>query len=344
MTRQIRGLIRFSMGLLVGLALMTSCGSDQAPEVEVGQVQLSLQTTSVEGVDFWLRGCFEVTGYSYPQGEVVCTQDYAENETAINLSVKSGDYQVFLQDGWSMDYSAGGQPLAPVDPASVQLISPNPQTVQVLADQVTQVVLRFQVEQTVIDFGLGTLSIVPDVQVTGTSLVFVTETAMTGNLGPASGEAIGNANAICQSEADAAGLHGTFWAWLSNTAGTIYVPNYNPAGWWSLSMAGRRLFRTDGAQIAASWEDLLAEGPSVPIMAYANGTRASGLSIVWTGTLNDGAVGGLNCSQWTVEGMGTGDRANIGNFSAVDSWSYTGSVDCGYEARLYCFQVPDPAP
>ena len=36
MISKITGLIRFSMGLLVALALVTSCGSDQGHDAEVG--------------------------------------------------------------------------------------------------------------------------------------------------------------------------------------------------------------------------------------------------------------------------------------------------------------------
>jgi len=330
------------MGLLVGLALMTSCGGDQASEVEVGEVRLPLQTTSVEGVDFWLRGCFEITGPSYPTAEVVCTDDYADEATEINLSVKSGDYQVFLQDGWSMDYSAGGQPLAPVDPASVELLSANPQTVQVVADQLTLVVLSFQVDQTAIDFGLGTLSIVPDVQVTGTSYVFVTNTTLPGNIGTTPAEAIANADAICQSEADAAGLTGTFKAWLSYESTVI---DYSPALWWSPTMAGRRLFRTDGAQIAASWEDLLLDGPSVPISTDASGTPLDVLfRLVWTGTLEDGNVHpGLHCNQWTSQDVAVRGLLGYSDFTGTD-WTRGIDDSClGYN-HLYCFQHPDPAP
>ena len=157
MISQIRGLIRFSMGLLVGLALMTSCGGDQASEVEVGEVRLPLQTTSVEGVDFWLRGCFEITGPSYPTAEVVCTDDYADEATEINLSVKSGAYGILLQDGFGFALGAS-EPTTwlPIPfPEPFPLMSPNPQTVQVVTDQVTVVSLQFLSPDGTITFNFG---------------------------------------------------------------------------------------------------------------------------------------------------------------------------------------------
>ena len=74
--------------------------------------------------------------------------------------------------------------------------------------------------------------------------VFVTSTKHTGNLGGQAG-----ADAICQSRASAAGLAGTFLAWISE--GSIDEPRDR----FTQSSASYR--RVDGTTIASNWDDLI---------------------------------------------------------------------------------------
>jgi hypothetical protein len=217
--------------------------------------------------------------------------------------------------------------------------------VQVVADQVAVAAILFEVDQTAVDFGLGTLSIVPDVEITGTLLVFVTEATVTGNLGPTSPEAVQNADAICQSEADAAGLSGTFWAWLSYEVGGIVVPDYAPAyfEFWHPTMSGQRLFRTDGVPFAESWETLLLEGPSAALDVLADGTIANN-TYAWTGTNADGTVDVAKgtCSGWTDDSSTTGVVGLV--HSLLERWTHYGPGACRAAFSLYCFEELAPAP
>ena len=61
---------------------------------------------------------------------------------------------------WYMEHSANGQPSTPIDAI---LISPNPVSVRVIADQVAFVDFTFEVDEGDINFGPGTLSIGIDV-------------------------------------------------------------------------------------------------------------------------------------------------------------------------------------
>ena len=111
MISKITGLIRFSMGLLVALALVTSCGSDQGHDAEVGELTMTLAATSpLAGVDYRLRNAvFEIRG---PEDQDVSSEDYPVDNPTISVQLASGDYQVTLRDGWTMEYSANGQPYA----------------------------------------------------------------------------------------------------------------------------------------------------------------------------------------------------------------------------------------
>jgi hypothetical protein len=154
-----RGLIRFSMGLLVGLALMTSCGSDQGQDAEVGQLTLNLATISPGGVEYRLRGAlFAIDG---PDPADVSSEDWPPDQARINVLLASGDYEVTLGGAWYLEHSANGLPFTPIDAI---LTSPNPVSVRVIADEVAFATFAFQVDEGDINFGPGTLSVGIDVQ------------------------------------------------------------------------------------------------------------------------------------------------------------------------------------
>ena len=93
------------------------------------------------------------------------SQDYPVDNPTISVQLASGDYQVTLRDGWTMEYSANGQPYAPIEAA---LVSPNPLGVTIVANDVTAATFQFVVNGSLINFGPGTLSI--DIEVNEISL------------------------------------------------------------------------------------------------------------------------------------------------------------------------------
>jgi predicted outer membrane repeat protein len=154
MTSRTSGFIRLVMGLLVGVALVTSCGGDSAPQAEVGELTVTLASQSPLGVDYQLRDAlFLIRGL---QDEDVSSEDYPPEQPVISVSLASGSYQVTLQDGWRMEYSANGQAFADI-PAT--LVSPNPADVTVVFDEVTPLTLLFEVDGRLISFGPGILDI-----------------------------------------------------------------------------------------------------------------------------------------------------------------------------------------
>lgn len=157
--------------------------------------------------------------------------------------------------------------------------------------------------------------------------VFLTQTLFPGgNLGGLSG-----ADAVCQAEADAASLPGTYRAWLSDSA--------TDAG-LRVGISVGAYVMPNGVRIANSWADLTDLSLITGINVLANGTVVpSPGSRVWTGTRTDGTRYGTtseNCSDWTSNG-GTG-RSGLSHQQNV--WSdFAPSVPCSSTGvRLYCFE------
>jgi hypothetical protein len=180
-----------------------------------------------------------------------------------------------------------------------------------------------------------------------TNIVFVSSEAYTGDM--ASGEYPGNmrglagADAKCQALATAAGLGGTFRAWLSvgdtvSTSGPVnrFVHSVYP------------YVRVDGVVIANNWDDLV-DGPLNTLILTEQGTVPNGDMMVRTGTAHDGnpapidlippISGGDYCSDWqsrwdparSAVGYATGTLPGYG-------WSYETSAPCSLLLPIYCFQ------
>lgn len=157
----------------------------------------------------------------------------------------------------------------------------------------------------------------------GERIVFVTESTHTGNLGGLEG-----ADAICQSEADAAGLSGTFMAWFSDST-------HSPST--RFSRAGGPFVLVNGTVIATDWSDLTDGNLLAPISLTASGAELEGWA--WTGTTAEGQLDPYEstCDAWqsTVypfQGwFGTTTYTNM-------YWTYNDGISCSVSASLYCFQ------
>lgn len=162
------------------------------------------------------------------------------------------------------------------------------------------------------------------------TLVFVSSDGLNGGFG-----ALTNADAHCQDAADAAGLGGTWIAWISDTGES--ASSRIPAGPY---------VRLDGVTVANSLSDLTDGGLNAPINIDENGRTYS--SWVLTGTNTSGSasysgstVNGL-CANWT-NGCGVcyGNHyyMTIGVASESDrDWTDTGWLFCSSSVPLYCFE------
>lgn len=166
--------------------------------------------------------------------------------------------------------------------------------------------------------------------------VFVTSTTSNGNMGGLSG-----ADTICQNRAGAAGLDGTWKAWLSDSTTSAAS---------RLSHANIPYKTLDGKTIANNWADL-TDG-SLQNLVTRTQKNTNYYSGVWTGTNADGSVtastGQANhCSNWTSDSS-TDYELFIGAAGNNQTSYYWTRVDinlfpvsffgCNNSNALYCFE------
>jgi hypothetical protein len=164
----------------------------------------------------------------------------------------------------------------------------------------------------------------------GDRCVFVSSGRFTANLGGLSG-----ADAKCQSAATAAGLPGTYQAWLSDYS--------TGAATRFMTRSATPYRRVDGALVASNWADL-TDGTLANAISIDETGAPTSLGLVWTNTsasgtpLSTGPTG--TCSNWTFGGApspGGGRRgaALATNFTWTDAIS---EAVCFLQLNLYCFQ------
>jgi hypothetical protein len=170
--------------------------------------------------------------------------------------------------------------------------------------------------------------------------VFVTSTTHDGNLG-----GIAGADKICNDCASAAGLEGTFKAWLGDSDSGP-VDNFVMDRWVMYILVN--------GEYVGMWPDLIDAGvigtPKDllnPISMTEFGDMVTGYvwSNVYQGKSLDSEVGPnksdqTSCQNWSSPSDGTG---NVGSASSADGiiWSWDifyGTVGCSTELRLYCFE------
>jgi len=160
----------------------------------------------------------------------------------------------------------------------------------------------------------------------GGRIVFVTSTTRTGNLG-----GIAGAHAICQNEALANSLTGTFRAWISsnstNDPESTFTRSTAPYFVWLGSTAPH------WRQVANNWADL-TDGA---LSSVINTTLAGNVvhNATWTATTTTGAAWGSSCAAWTS----TGEHGLVGDTTVTDSrWSHHAEFGCHHNFHLFCFQ------
>jgi len=165
--------------------------------------------------------------------------------------------------------------------------------------------------------------------------VFVTSTTYNGTMG-AGGTGVAGANADCAARATAAGLSGTFKAWVAVTTGTD-----DPATTFTQSSVPYK--DVLGTTIANNWAGLTSGTLLAGISLNELGAAVTAGTNVWTnvntdGTAkNSGSSSTYNCTGWS---NGTAQHGNDGlTGSATSTWTVTGASDlCSTANRLYCFQ------
>jgi hypothetical protein len=157
----------------------------------------------------------------------------------------------------------------------------------------------------------------------GTCRVFVSSEYYPGNLGGLAG-----ADAICQTLAQAAGLPGTYKAWLSDSTAS-------PSTRFVRSTGPYRL--VGGSKIADNWKDLTDGALQVPIIVTETGAGVASATAVWTHTHPNGTAltSADHCGNWSTA---TGD-GDVGDLTARNAtWTVDDTLACTSGGRLYCFQ------
>ena len=179
--------------------------------------------------------------------------------------------------------------------------------------------------------------------------VFVTSATGTGNLstwtdaGGHTGVAAGDA--ICQARATAAGLTGTYKAWLSDSTADAYchIQGYTGTvvglcGQGTLPVAAGPWVRTnDGYPFADTIDKLVNNGQVfAPVRYDETGTLVTGA--YFTGTYVDGKLWASACSDWSTS-INTSSAAVGFSYGATGWWTCAGTNQCNYSSRLLCFQT-----
>ena len=138
---------------------------------------------------------------------------------------------------------------------------------------------------------------------------------------------------LCQTEADASGLYGTYRAWIS------LGPRSSPAD--EFDVAPVPYVRTDGVTVADSFDAFKLGTLLAPISRTAGKVEPpldpDTCGSVWTAILDNGEPAAENCDEFASDSVV--DKAITGNFTAIDgTWTATCDVSCDHELRLYCFQ------
>jgi hypothetical protein len=154
------------------------------------------------------------------------------------------------------------------------------------------------------------------------NVVFVTSSQLNGALGGLAG-----ADAACASEASAAGLPGTFVAWLSTSTLDARDRLAGARGW----------IRTDGVVAADTVDAFASFELRAPIDRDAHGNRVSYASrAVWTGTQYTGVRTSETCSDWSSTAT-TGETGQLSAGEVV--FTEDVSIACTSSAHLYCFEI-----
>lgn len=152
--------------------------------------------------------------------------------------------------------------------------------------------------------------------------VFVTSETYTGNLGGLAG-----ADAKCQALADAAGLTGTWRAWLSTATENAKD-----------RVSNRKYVRTDGALVAINIGDLTDNTIANPINIDESGNQITIDLFVWTGTTSIGvASSDARCNDWTSGTPSVMGRRGVST-ATTGMWTSVFTTACDVSNRLYCFE------
>jgi hypothetical protein len=146
-------------------------------------------------------------------------------------------------------------------------------------------------------------------------------------------------HAACQAEAAAAGLPGTYKAWISTGA-----TKDNPAATFNQSTVPYVQPDSTLTEVASNWGTFATYTHMNDLQENPHGVAYGQIAVI-TGTYADGTASPYNCSGWTSNDMSIFYDGGITGLpgdgsSTTDNWSYIGPYagECGFNEYLYCVQ------
>jgi hypothetical protein len=184
----------------------------------------------------------------------------------------------------------------------------------------------------------------------GPNVAFTTSVTGNGNLSTWA-DAGGNtglaaADAVCQARADAAGLSGTFVAWMSDSSDDAYcrihglsgIVDPDNCGQLSLPTDAGPWIRTDGFAFAGTISQLTMGVVYAPLRYDEFGSRVPVFSSVFTATNSDGTLLNDTCSDWSSTAAGTLGKS--GNPETTGSrWTSSADTSCSGSAAIICLET-----
>jgi hypothetical protein len=167
-------------------------------------------------------------------------------------------------------------------------------------------------------------------------LVFVTNATYQGDLTsatqPLTGVAGGNAD--CQAEANAAGLPGTYKAWLSD-----FLGNY-PATTFTHSTVPYALPNQNLDQVASNWAGLTSGANLLHLIDVSAQGATTDNQAAWTNTDISGHPNTNDCNNWTQSAHGEylGQVGDLTLLTYDHGWTNSSTNWCDPVFALICFQ------
>jgi hypothetical protein len=149
------------------------------------------------------------------------------------------------------------------------------------------------------------------------------------------GRGISSADALCQSEATAAGLSGTYLALLPQM-----VAGYQYSAASRFSTSGQTWVRADGIAITQTAADFFTKAFfDVPPNLTADGVYRFGAEMVWTGAVTPTSTVVTDCANWTSSSSSNSAAVGeAGNTNTMDFF-YAGTSSCDDTGRrITCLQ------
>ncbi|MEI8364413.1 MAG: chitobiase/beta-hexosaminidase C-terminal domain-containing protein [archaeon] len=138
------------------------------------------------------------------------------------------------------------------------------------------------------------------------------------------------ADDLCNAEASAAGLLGTYKAWLSDDTKSAASRLNHSLGPYKL---------VDSTVVAKNWVDLIDGDLFSPINLTADGELTKN-DYSWTNTTINGSIAGDSCGNWTNRFCAFGTFGLIGSITEMNNdWTEWQAVGCcQIKVGFYCFE------